>query len=532
MNMTNDLLAAYAKGIVSNEECDLVREYLVDNPHDIDTVMTLMEADCCLELGIDLDNPRENEDIVMFPSDFSFDNMRYAAEVIPIPDDRILNRDNNKVDRHRQSYNDGLEALLGELVENGENIEKKQDENSRFLNEVESLKKRTIKYDSMNVLSLRKHEIQTVENLHKEYLRMEDSSKSLKDNLVSFYLSQHPGMLIDNARTVVEGLVKGVTTFNETLNDALRQDIETGKVNYLERFLREGEDMSLDEKYGICANFLILLHVLEKTNLDDSEMNFKESLESLEKQNFVPKEGVTENELEELLDQIDSMLQNSTFCLTSLRAAKQLFDGINNAEYSIALVQNQEEDMKLKLITAMMTWIAVEKGEIESLSEAMVTPESIAVGVSAGIEEQKVLYDYAQGDTDEINAIRMLKIIGGVALAVSFVLMTSFAIAYVVPTVLEASLAFFGEGLLATIVSTLITLSSVVGVVALAMKIGTAVFERAEETFDAIVDCFQNTILPVTKHLARRAWKWIKSWFCEQDDEREYTTDQERVYCR
>lgn len=126
MNMTNDLLAAYAKGIVSNEECDLVREYLADNPHDIDTVMTLMEADCCLELGIDLDNPRENEDIVMFPSDFSLDNMRYAAEVVPIPDDRILNMgNNNKVDRHRQSYNDGLEALLGELVENGENIEKK-----------------------------------------------------------------------------------------------------------------------------------------------------------------------------------------------------------------------------------------------------------------------------------------------------------------------------------------------------------------------------------------------------------------------
>lgn len=45
MEITNELLAAYAEGNVSDSERNAVREYLVKNPEELESVMMMMDKD-------------------------------------------------------------------------------------------------------------------------------------------------------------------------------------------------------------------------------------------------------------------------------------------------------------------------------------------------------------------------------------------------------------------------------------------------------------------------------------------------------
>ena len=59
MEISNELLAAYAKGSVSESERSILRQYLTDNPEELETVMMMMDDD----YGIQLDNkPSSNFD--------------------------------------------------------------------------------------------------------------------------------------------------------------------------------------------------------------------------------------------------------------------------------------------------------------------------------------------------------------------------------------------------------------------------------------------------------------------------------------
>lgn len=50
MEITKELLAAYAKGNVSESERNVVRQYLTDNPKDLETVMMMMDEDYDIQL--------------------------------------------------------------------------------------------------------------------------------------------------------------------------------------------------------------------------------------------------------------------------------------------------------------------------------------------------------------------------------------------------------------------------------------------------------------------------------------------------
>lgn len=49
MEITNELLAAYAEGHVSTEERDAVRKYLAENPSELESIMMMMDEDYEIE---------------------------------------------------------------------------------------------------------------------------------------------------------------------------------------------------------------------------------------------------------------------------------------------------------------------------------------------------------------------------------------------------------------------------------------------------------------------------------------------------
>lgn len=62
MNITNELLAAYAEGNVSQEERKCVRQYLTENPQEWDTMLTMMDDDYELTLDDDVRMPSADTD--------------------------------------------------------------------------------------------------------------------------------------------------------------------------------------------------------------------------------------------------------------------------------------------------------------------------------------------------------------------------------------------------------------------------------------------------------------------------------------
>lgn len=75
MEITNQLLAAYAEGNVSNEERNTVRQYLTEHPGQLETVMMMMDEDYELEV----DDEDDVGDLAQSDTKDSFSNICYSA---------------------------------------------------------------------------------------------------------------------------------------------------------------------------------------------------------------------------------------------------------------------------------------------------------------------------------------------------------------------------------------------------------------------------------------------------------------------
>ena len=75
MNITDELLAAYAEGNVNEQERDVVRRYLTDHPDELETVVTMMDGD----YDLNLDDSPVSEDHPSSTIEDSFSNICYSA---------------------------------------------------------------------------------------------------------------------------------------------------------------------------------------------------------------------------------------------------------------------------------------------------------------------------------------------------------------------------------------------------------------------------------------------------------------------
>ncbi len=75
MKITDELLAAYAEGNVSEPERQVVRQYLTDNPSELETVMMMMDEDYELEA----DSEDDVGDLAQSKMKDSFSDICYSA---------------------------------------------------------------------------------------------------------------------------------------------------------------------------------------------------------------------------------------------------------------------------------------------------------------------------------------------------------------------------------------------------------------------------------------------------------------------
>lgn len=116
MTITDEMLAAYAEGKTSGSERDAIRQYLVDNPSELQSVMMMMDVDFDLDTNEDL-----LEDELAFKSNCNshFDIALSSAAFAPvemIKSEIINNSEKDARPKHRKGFGFLLNNLLDEIT--------------------------------------------------------------------------------------------------------------------------------------------------------------------------------------------------------------------------------------------------------------------------------------------------------------------------------------------------------------------------------------------------------------------------------
>lgn len=264
--------------------------------------------------------------------------------------------------------------------------------------------------NSIAMVQLTKEDGKAIKRITEEYFAFQDSSLTLEENLKKFYCSECPG---DDADSIIAGIKEGITRFDSAFSQMVSaDDFEVEKIT--EEAL---EGKSLEEKYNILLNFLVALNTLQAENIKSEDGSYSESFDQIKERLYSAGVPVTEEMVAELIEKIKGMMENGICTLTSAEAVDGLLNSLSVGEEEVKIfLANQEDLFQQKMILSTAIMIGVRNNTIESLQGQEVSPQVIGAGVSAGLEQQKLMADLQAGNSTLITALKILKYIGGAAL--------------------------------------------------------------------------------------------------------------------
>ena len=120
MKISNELLAAYAEGKVTKEERNQVRQYLAENPQELESVMMMMDEDYELSVGdnmghFDASNDSFPKMAAKVAKKSSFPDLCYSAAAFAPKINPIVNRVTGGKNTTKESFGKRLDDFMGEL---------------------------------------------------------------------------------------------------------------------------------------------------------------------------------------------------------------------------------------------------------------------------------------------------------------------------------------------------------------------------------------------------------------------------------
>lgn len=356
---------------------------------------------------------------------------------------------------------------------------------------------------------LSKEEILKVQELAAKFNESYNSELSLEENLVKFYLTERPGAFPEDAYTIVNGLKSGIVSFNANLKKAL----ENGEFDYATELKELTSEMPINEKYELYINFLAALQTLSVGNLSTEQASQLENFQTI-RERLIVKDEVTEEMLRDVEDKIGQLLKNNNFCLGSLESLKELIDELPNGSEAVeSVVINSEQDMREKMITSMATYIAYQNEELESLKGQELSPEVIAISVAAGVEEMHVMDDLNSGRTTIDKAIKVLKIIGGIALFSLLAYVAFNCITAIGTLSMVMFMVAFGSTTIATVGALLASIFVVWSLTNSAFDAGEKIMNWSSRIFDVVVNTWRETVWPSIFTVLHNIGDWFVSLF-------------------
>ncbi|MCM1220685.1 MAG: hypothetical protein NC548_39970 [Lachnospiraceae bacterium] len=111
MNISNELLAAYAENTVSDAERSSVRQYLVEHPNELESVMVMMDED--YELTLDDENEvYSSQGSMLMLAKNVHPNLYYSAAAF-VPQTASIRCN---ADGQRNNNNDSFDQCLGDFI--------------------------------------------------------------------------------------------------------------------------------------------------------------------------------------------------------------------------------------------------------------------------------------------------------------------------------------------------------------------------------------------------------------------------------
>lgn len=280
-------------------------------------------------------------------------------------------------------------------------------EKERFENSEDSIEaNEPIKESEM--IQLTKKDGDTIKKITEAYVSSMNPEISLEENLKNFYMNECPGVFPEDAEAIIQKIKEGVTSFDSALAAMVAAD--DFQVTTLTNDMLEGK--SLEDKYTILINLLVALQSLQAEGESSSE-----SFEQIKDRIYTAGVPVTEDMVAEVTSKIEEVLANGTCTMVSVEAMNELVKSVSEGEETVkTFITDHKALFYQKMIISTAIMVGANNEQFESLAGLDVSPEVIGSGVSAGLEQQKLMAEVQNGKTTLDYALKILKYIGGAAL--------------------------------------------------------------------------------------------------------------------
>lgn len=346
----------------------------------------------------------------------------------------------------------------------------------------------------MNTFNLSEEEALKVKELVEKIQLSEKPDLSVKENMVSIYMEECEGVFPEDAEEIANKIEKGVIALTDTYNEAVASE----DFNFVSGLEEMGKDFSLEDKYNCYLNSLAAIRALDYNNVV-SNQNVVEGFDEIKKQAYSVEGEVTQEMLDKVIADIDEALKNSTLCLSGKQSLMKLIEQLPEGEEGVrTFVEESYDDLKFKQYSALATYIAYKQGNVTSIPENT-DAEVIAMGVAAGIEQEKICEDVKAGRKAWDVAVNCLKILGGVVLfCLMGWVMINVALG-IVFGVITGVLSLLGGGLTAVIIA------SIAGMF-VAYKLSPALFDEiVEPCMEKVGELYDK----LTNFIKDKAYPWI-----------------------
>jgi hypothetical protein len=373
----------------------------------------------------------------------------------------------------------------------------------------DTLRGRTLKNNRKMKLNITQEEVLTVQELSKKFFENEDKSVSTEQNLINFGMDMRPGTTPQDALSYVQGIVKGVASFTDTLNEV----VKNGSIDYKSKLREVASNLSMNDKYTMYLNFLVALGNLDATTFSIDKLVAVDEFEQLRGSAYEINDDVTQEQLDDLIEQIDSALANNTFCLATTDAISNLVTQLPGGTKTVTEFLNSNvDDIKRKHVMALCTYIAYLNDDLKSIPEGM-TAEMIGISTAAGIEQEKIMNDVKSGRTTFETAAHWIKIIGGVALYCGLTVIVAIAGAYLGVMGMAAICSLIGWSMFAMVIAAAISILGVCSLSGYAADAIGVVTDFAGRTYDKFVEYVRTTAYPWVSEKIQSIIAFIRNLF-------------------
>ena len=233
---------------------------------------------------------------------------------------------------------------------------------------------------------------------------------SLKDRLVSYYLTTDGTLTKEEAENTVSRLMSGV----EDLTSMYKAALEDGW-NPNQHISEVTANMTIQERYDFLVNAISIVKNLDVNILGDAS-DIDGGVEAAIAEMKANNTQVTDATCCSLQNCLAELLESSPLMLTGEDKIKAMMDAARGESTNVVdFASAAYDDYRYKNEMALAVWIEHKEGNITSLPEGIL-PESLGVSIAAGVEEAQVMAEVASGNKAIEWAAKCLKVLGGIAL--------------------------------------------------------------------------------------------------------------------